>query len=506
MNPHSLPGFRGGLATTLALALTTGCPPPPPDAVPPVTTATPSASVAASEGPDRSRLPTPAPASDWSLPQVATWEMPNGMRVWHLEERATPLISLGLVFPNGSASDPVGKAGLTALTADMLDEGAGDKSALAFGEALQRLATDYHAQSDLDGVTLSLDMLADKLDPSLALLADAVRRPQLPKEELERRKGLWVAQALSRESDPNATRDVVMSRVLFGDAYGGAPIYGTKTTLKAIRHADVKAQYQALFKPRGVTVIVVGAVDTATLKQALDKHFGDWQGAPKLPPPRPVAKAPARPTEAIYMIDFPGSTQSSVALGRISSDAHAETYFPELVFNWALGGAFSSRLNLNLREDKGYTYGARASFSRWEKAGSYTLAAQVKRETTRPSVDEMLKELQRISGSAPLTAEEHQQAIDGLMLGFPGRFEGLSSTAGQLAYQARVSRPADWLGAWPTKLRDVSLEAARQAAVAQTLPSAFAIVIAGDRGVIDESFADLGRPIVSCDAEGSCKK
>lgn len=491
-----------GLACVALGVALTGCPgsATSPDVVAPPPVATGKNALA---GPDRSKLPDPSEAVDWRLPEVTTWTMDNGIQVWHLEQRSVPLVSLRMVFPNGSATDPPSKAGLTGLTADMLDEGAGERSALELSEELQRLATDYSASPDVDGVMVSLDMLADKVEPSLDILSDILRRPKLPAAELQRRQSLWVAQAISRESDPGAVQTVIERQVLYGGGYGGWLSYGTKSTLKRINLADVKRQYRAVFQPEGVTIIAVGAIDAASLKQELDRVFGDWKGAPTAKP-ADVAEAPL-PKGAVYLADFPGSTQSAVSVVRRSAGAGAADYFASSVFNWALGGAFSSRLNLNLREDKGYTYGARAGFDRYQKAGIYALSSQVKRETTRASIDEMLAELERIGSGQPLTATEHEEAIDGLMLGFPGRFERLTSTAGQLAYQAQVGRDANWMGQWPARLKDVSLEAARQSAVAHSELEDYVIVVAGDADQIAASLDGLG-PLYRCDAEGHCEK
>lgn len=485
----------------VGLTVLAGCPAPPTvdsTTPPPITTAAP-----ARQGPDRNGLPKPAAADDWALPTVATWTMENGIRVWHLEQRSTPLVSLGIIFPNGSASDPPGKAGLTGLTADMLDEGAGDRSALELGEDLQRLATDYHASPDVDGVSAKLDMLADKVGPSLAILSDILRKPRLSAEELQRRKSLWVAQAISRESNPGAVQALIERRVLYGDGYTGSSSYGTKTSLKRITLGDVKRQYAAVFQPEGATVIVVGAIDAPTLKKHLDASLGDWKGKPTAKPAK-VAKAPL-PTKAVYLADFPGSTQSAVSVVRRAEGVEAADYFASRVFNWALGGAFSSRLNLNLREDKGYTYGARSGFERHLHAGMFALSSKVKSETTRPSIDEMRAEIEKIGGAQPLSETEHAEAINGLMLGFPGRFERLSSTAGQLAYQAQVGRDANWLGAWPKKLREVTLEQARQSAKAHANLDDYVIVVAGDAQKLAATLEGLG-PIYRCDAEGNCKK
>jgi len=493
-----------GIAGLLMGASLLGCPPaqtpppPPPEPTPVPSAPEPLAPV------DRSQLPEPAEASTWALPKVSTWSMSNGMQIWHLEQRSAPLVSMRIVFPQGSATDPPGKEGLTALTGDMLDEGAGDKNALELGDAFQRLATGYGTSADVDAVTVRLDMLADKLGPSLALLSDVLRRPALRADEFKRRKDLWVASALSRESDPSAAAAVVLRRVLYGKGYLGARPDGTKSSLKAITHTDVKRHYPAIFQPEGATVVVVGAVDAATLKGALKNAFGDWKGTPTA---TPAAVAPPEfLAQSIYLVDFPKASQSTVIAARRAPGIDADDHFPALVFNRSLGGAFTSRLNLNLREDKGYTYGARSYFSRREKAGYHLLSAKVKGETTRASVDEFLRELREVGSTRPISAAEHRDAIDGLIKGFPGRFQRLSSTAGQLASEAASGRPAGWLGAWPGRVKTVPLAAVRQAAKTYATPEDYVLVIAGATESFKEGLSELKRPFFTCDAEGSCQR
>jgi zinc protease len=452
---------------------------------------------------DRSGLPPPGPARDWAPPAIASWTLPNGIAVWHLERKGAPLISLKLVLPNGAATDPDDKAGLTGLTADMLDEGAGAHDALELGEALQRLATDYGASASTDGVMLSMHMLADNLAPSLALLSDIVQRPHLSDTEFDRRKGLWVAQAISHEADPNDARTNVIRHVLHGDGYGGWSGNGTKTTLARIEAADVKQQYQAVFKPQGASFVVVGDVSRDAIDGALKQAFGGWSGTPSAKDQERVL--PKLPSNAVYRVDFPGATQSSIALARRADGAHATDYFPAMIYNFALGESFSSRLNLNLREDKGYTYGARANFWRWRHGGVYALSAQVKRETTRASVDEMIHELDAMGGDEPLSATEHREAIDGLLLGFVGRFEHIGGVAGELSSMVMLGKPSDWLSTWPEQVRAVSLAQADESAKRHVTVADFAVVVCGDMKEVAPSLAGLDRPIYDCDPEGICK-
>ena len=452
--------------------------------------------------PDRSGLPAPGADVSWAPPKVTTWKMPNGIEVWYLKQAQAPLLSLRLVTSRGASTDPVGSAGLTALTVDMLDEGAGERTALELADAWQRLATDYGASAATDGVTFSLDMLADQLDPSLALLADVLRRPAFPADEFERRKQQHIASALASEAQPMQALFVNVRRALFGTGYGGYPAGGVRATLETLKLADVKKQYAAVVQPGDAVLVVVGAVARAALEASLTKALGEWKGAPKATPGKVTTATPKR---AVYLVDFPGSTQSVVAVGRRSPGTSTDDAIMATVFNWTLGGAFTSRLNLNLREDKGWTYGARASFNRWQSAGMYLLYAKVKADKTRASLDEMFSELAAMNGGRPQTNAEREEAIGGLLKGFPSRFELMSSVAGQLATLRLDARPADYHTTWPAKVAAVTLEQSIATAKKYTAGADFLIFVAGDRKTVEPELASLGLPIVLCDAQGNVR-
>lgn len=452
--------------------------------------------------PDRSGLPAPGPVKAWAPPPVTTWTMKNKLEVWYLRQSQAPLISMHLVLPNGAATDPAGKAGVTAMMVDMLDEGAGARDALQISQRWKSLASDFGASPATDGVFFSMDLLADKLEPSLALFADIVLRPTFPPAEFERRKAQTLAQAIAREADPGTARMLTSRRALYSKGYGGMPAGGVRDTLTALTLDDVKAQYAAVVKPEGGRLIVVGDVDQATLKAALQKAFGEWSGAPTAKA-RPVNRMAAPPT--LHVIDFPGSTQSAITVARRCPGAKAEDRFAVQVFNRALGGAFTSRVNLNLREDKGYTYGARSGFNRWREGGMFTIGAKVKSQTTRASLDEIFKELKGIRGDKPLTQKERDSAVNNLLLGFPGRFESMSSVAGQLSWLALVDLPADALQTFTQTIAGVSREQAAKAGNAYTDPASFQIIVAGDWNALKGDLEGLGLPVLFHDPQGNPK-
>lgn len=449
--------------------------------------------------PDRSGLPTPGAIDEWAPPPVTSWTMSNGLEVWYLQQTQAPLVSMHLVLPNGAATDPATKSGATAMMVDMLDEGAGDKDALQINQAWKGLATDYGASPATDGVFFSLNMLADKVEPSLALLSDILLRPTFPAAEFERRKAQRLAQATAREADPGTAQSLTLRRALYAKGYGGMPAGGIKTTLAGLTLDDVKTQYAAIIKPKGARLIVVGAIDQATLKPMLEKTFGAWAGEPTA-----VARPMSTPAPAkLHVIDFPGSTQSSISVGRRVPGSQAKDKFEVRVFNRALGGAFTSRLNLNLREDKGYTYGARSGFNRWRQGGMFTLGAKVKSQTTGASLQEIFKELAAIRGDKPLTQAERDSAVNGMLLGFPGRFETMEGVAGQLSSLALLDLPISDLRDFSKKVAAVTVQSANEAGNKYTDGTEFHVIVAGDWKALKAELEALNLPVQFHDAQGN---
>ncbi|MCC6903088.1 MAG: insulinase family protein [Polyangiaceae bacterium] len=492
-----------GLAALSALACG-GAPPEPAKLPPPPPPATaPATASAAPAAPDRAKLPAPAPTPSWALPRPQISTLKNGMKVYFMQQGPTPLVSVLLVLPRGAATDPKGKAGLTALTVDMLDEGAGGQGALELSEALQRLGTDYSGNADVDYVMLAMNTIADSYDASVALLASIVQKPAFDAKEFARRKSQRIADALAAESEPSSARTIVLRKALFGDGYGSEIASGTRPTLGKLGLADVKAQYAALMVPEGAAFIVVGGVEQAQAVKALEASFGEWKGAAKA---KSAPVSSATPDKAVFFVDYPGATQTALAIARRAPGEGTAEYFPAMVMSRVFGEAFTSRLNLNLREAKGYTYGAGSSFRRFKETGLFGLTASVKRETTRASIDESFKELRDLCASRPISAKERDEAVGGLLLGFPGRFERGGDVAGQLANIPLYSRPDDWLEKWSERVKSVSVEQANELAKGYCNPDDFVVVLAGDRKLVAPTLEGLDRKVLFFDAQGNKAK
>lgn len=455
--------------------------------------ADPSAEVANSTpDPRYKQLPQPTAPPDWKLPALRTVTLENGLRLWHFEQKSAPLVSVQLILPQGAAGDPAQQEGLTSLTVDLLDEGAGKLSALELSEELGLLATDYQTQVGLDFVLFSLDALAENLEPSLQLLSDILRAPHLQADEFQRRREHHRAQAIARQSQPMSLLRESYHQVLFGGGYASRSTDGSEQSLSRLQLADVKRRFQQLSVPAGAELVLVGALSFEQAQEYTQRLFGEWKGK-AAEPSFPVEEPPA--LSQIHVTHLEGAAQSALAVVTRAGNFREPNYFPELVMNRSLGESFTGRINLNLREEKGYTYGAYSSFRRYRHAGLFGVVSHVVTEATAASVQEILKEFQELCSSRPLTPTEHQNAQEGLLLGFPLRFETTHDISYQIASLPLQGRPVDFWQTWPDQVRAVSLEQAQAAAQPYCDPQRYQIVIVGDLAAIRLSLEELGLPL-----------
>jgi len=454
---------------------------------------------AATSGPDRSALPEPGPPATWAPPAPSSWKLGPSSRVLYRKYGNVPLVSLQLVIPRGAETDPAGRDGLTSVMADLLDEGAGQLDALALSERLQALATDLRIAATTDSVLIGMQMIAENFGPSIDLLADVVRRPKLDEKEFQRRKAQLIAQAIAGEADPHYGRRTAMMRALFGKGYAGAVPTGTRDTLEAISYADVKAHYKRVMVGEGATFVVTGGIEQDVVAENLKRGFGDWAGQPTV---APRALAPAAGAGKLYFVNYPGAAQSVVGLVRRAPGADAEDLFPSTIFNRSFGEAFTSRVNLNLRESKGYTYGAVSLFQRFRQVGFFGIFSDVRSDVTRQSLDEILHELSDICGAKPLSVQERDDSVGGLLLGYPATFESIELLGSRFAQIPIYNRPLDWFERWPSRVAAVSLDQANQAARSYCQRSEYAMVVAGDAAKVVPTLDGIGFDLVKVDPRG----
>ncbi len=441
-------------------------------------------STSAQQAPDRSHPPALGPAPVLKLPAVQKRQLSNGLPVWIVELHKVPVVQVNLVVFRGSADDPAGKFGVASLTAAMLEDGAGSRSALEIADAADFLGADLGTTSGSDSSAVRLHVPVARLAEALPIMADVALRPTFPAGELERRRRERLTSLIEARDDPGTIASLAFSRTLYGPAhrYGTAQI-GTAATIAAFTPDDLRAFYASAFRPDNAALIVVGDVVPDTVMPLVEQAFGGWKtpGAAAPEPKLPAVQEPV--TREVYLVDKPGAAQSEIRIGWIGVPRSTPDYFPIQVMNSMLGGSFTSRLNMNLREKHGYTYGAGSGFDMRASAGPFAAGAAVQTDKTADSLKEFFNELNGMR--QPIPAEELARAKNYVSLRFPGGFETTGDISRRLEEVLTYHLPDDYFSKYVPDIEAVTEADVHRAAEKYIQPTRFAVVIVGDRKAIE---------------------
>jgi len=451
-----------------------------------------SAPLAAQQLSDRSQPPALSPTARLTLPEIQKRTLTSGLRVWIVEVHEVPLVQVNLVIHAGSGDDPEGEFGLASLTAAMLDEGAGTRSALELADAVEFLGAELGTTSSFDASAVRLNAPALKLEQALPIMADVALRPTFAAEELDRLRQERLTALIQARDDPAAAAGPAFARVVYGAQHRyGTGAAGTTATLTAFTPAQVRAFHAAMYRPSNATLIVAGDVTVAAVLPLLERAFGAWaaDGAARK---SPVPAAQQLAATEVTIVDMPGAEQSQIRIGWVGVARSTPDYFALQVLNTVLGGSFTSRLNQNLREQHGYAYGASSQFAMRLAAGPFFAGAGVQTDKTAESLTEFFKELRGIG--TPIASDELTKAKNYLALSFPSDFETIDDLAARLEDLAIYSLPDRFFADYTTNISAVTSAAVQQAARRFIQPDKLAVVVVGDRQRIEPAIRalDLG--------------
>ena len=447
-----------------------------------------SGTFAQQQRPDRSRPPATGPVPQLHLPPIQKRTLSNGLAVWIVEAHEVPLVQLNLLVKAGSGEDPSGQFGLASLTAAMLDEGAGDRSALEIADAVEFLGASLNTASTFDASAVRLNLPVAQLQEALPLMADVALRPSFPQQELERIRQERITALLQARDDPASVATMAFPRIVFGATHRyGTVASGTEATLKTFTADNLRAFHSTMYRPANAVLIVVGDVTADAVVPQLEKHFGAWRS------PGPVERRPlpaARPVEGgITIVDMPSASQSQIRIGGVGVPRSTPDYFALQVMNTILGGSFTSRLNQNLREEHGYSYGVSSRFDMRLSAGPFLTGGGVQTDKTAEALREFFNELNAIS--EPIGPDELAKAKNYIALGFPSDFETIGDLSARLEELATYNLPDDYFERYVANIQAVTAEDVARVAAAYIQPRKFAVVIAGDRKAIEPSIRTL---------------
>jgi zinc protease len=449
-------------------------------------------------------LPKPKPDPKMTLPKIERRKLSNGLEVLIVRQPELPVVTMNLVIKSGAAADPLERPGLATLTADMLDEGTKTRNSLDISNQLSSIGARLFTGASWDSSTMNLLTLTRHLDAALDIFSDVLLNPAFPDADLKRLRSARLVALQQRRDNANNIADSVYASLLYGHNHPyGHPQIGDEKSVAAMTGADVQSFYQTYYRPNNAALIVAGDVTPATIIPKLEHALGSWKAA-SVPAVNVSAPGQSVGKTAIYLVDRPGAAQSVINIGQVGVARATPDYFPLLVMNSILGGAFVSRVNLNLREDKGYTYGARTGFDYRRGAGPFTASAGVQTAVTKESVYEFMKELRGIRGEIPVTQKELDYQKQAIVRGFPRGFETPEQIANRLSAVVLYDLPDDYFNNYLARVQAVSVADVQRVADKYLDPSRMAILVVGDRKAIEPGLRTLGDigSITLLDTEG----
>jgi zinc protease len=446
----------------------------------------------------RTIAPPPAPPKRYRFPHIVRETLANGLRVLITENHTAPLVSVrGLVRAGADRDGSV--AGLAVMTADLLDEGAGDRDAIRLAEDIGLLGASLGAGADWDASYASIESLSRTAGECLAIFAEVLQKPSFPPAALERLRRERLTEILQQRDEPGAIAAKRFSGFLYGGTSYGQPVIGTAESVSRIMPEDIDRFYRSHYLPNNSSIIVSGDIEPEAIAAATRQLFGGWQPGGK---PAPISiSPPAIKASRIYLIDRPQAVQSEIRVGHVGVARSTEDYFPLLIMNALLGGVFNSRINLNLRERHGYTYGARSSFSFRRHAGPFVVSAPVRNEVTRESIAEIFHELRRIR-TGDIEDGELADTKNYLMGVFPATVQTSSDLAGRLADMELYDLPADYFDKYRERIDQVGREDIARVAGKYIDPDRLVIIVVGAAATVREPLMSLGVPLGDYDVEG----
>jgi len=452
---------------------------------------------------DRAAQPSLGSDRPFEAPEVRTARLANGLELMVVERSDLPKVGVRLVARAGSAADPAGQGGLASLVMSTIDKGTRTRSALQIVDAFGDLGTELQRATARESASLSLDVLKRNLAPALDLLADVARNPTFPAPEVDRERKRQLDALAQLARNPTAVAQRTAAMLAFGREHPyGRPELGLPASVERLGAKDAARFHAARFRPGGAALILVGAVSLDEGRALAERAFGAWAGgspAPLAPPP-PAPAAPGR----IYLVDRQDAPQSAIVEALRAPPRSAPDFYALAAADAVYGGGgFGTRLNLNLREGKGYSYGVFSSLSPVRDANLWYAAGGVQADKTSESLVEFRKELADLAGARPISAEELDLARQRKLRGYAQGFEAYGRIADQVARLWVLGMPLSELQREADVTASLTLEQVRAAASAHARPSEAILVVVGDRARLEPGLSRLGLPIVVLDAEGA---
>jgi zinc protease len=462
----------------------------------------------AKEGADRKTMPAAGTPPAVQFPAVQRTSLANGLKIMLAERHSIPVVNFALIVDAGYASDKGGVPGTSSLAMAMLDEGTARRTSLQISDELARIGADLSAGSGLDTCSISLSTLKDKLDPALDIYADVILNPAFPPADFERLQKLQIAQIGQEKDSPFGMALRVLPKLIYGaDHPYGSPFTGsgTEASVAQLTRNDLVKFHKAWFRPGNATLVVVGDTTMAEIRSKIEKVFESWPASNV--PAKEIKPVVLRTKSAVYIIDKPGAPQSMVIAGEPAPPSSDPEAIAIETMNDILGGDFVSRINMNIRENKHWSYGAQSVLVGAKGQRPFIVLAPVQSDKTKETIVEIAAELDGIIGKKPITADEFQNAKASKVLGLPGQWETMAAVQASLGDIVRYGLPDDYFQKYSGRVQKLSLDDLAKAAKKVVHPEAVIWVVVGDRAQIEPKIRELGfSEVTVIDVDGNIVK
>lgn len=448
---------------------------------------------------DRTSPPKEKGIIDFRLPEIQKFDLKNGLKILFVQKDNLPIVQINLTLGCGGIYNPSDKIGLAYLTSMMIDEGAGEFDALQLDEEFETLGSILGTSSDHDSIHISLLSLRENFERSMELVSKIITEPRFSTPDFEREKEKLLTRIIQLKDEPSYLASKNFEKIIFSGSPYSNQVIGTDETLNNITIEDIKKFHKENFTVNNSVMVVVGDINREKLEETLNNSLAVWVNSNPQTEQSFDLKI-NNPT--LYFIHKDGAAQSEIRAGHSAAGRKEKDFFARSLLNAILGGQFSSRINLNLREDKGYTYGANSSFKFYKSAALFGVSTAVKSENTGDAVFEIIKELNEIQNG--VDDKEIDFAKSFIIKGFPSMFETYSQVARNLALLSLHSLPDDYFNTYIQRIDSTSKNEIENAAVKSILCDNLTIVVVGDRDIIKPQLESVWKnEIIEIDKEGN---
>ncbi len=432
--------------------------------------------------PVRTRAPEPGALRPFSFPPIERAQLSNGLPLLVARTQYLPVVTVATILPAGAVQEDPDRAGLARLTSSLLESGAGGRTGVEIAEAVEGLGVRMETSTSWDRTLVGYTGLSSRAPAAAEILEQLIRSPEFPVAEVERLRNEQLAEIVQRRAEPSGLANEMAARFIYAaEAPYSRPLGGTAASVRSLTNADAEAFHSNYFTPNGAALIVAGDLDISEALSLAESGFGGWAGPATQS--RMIDVRARSQSRRVIIVNRPGSVQSEIRVGHLGVARINPDYFPLIVMNTVLGGAFSSRLNLNLREEHGFTYGVSSSFSMRRDPGAFLVSTAVQTEVTADAVTEILREIQGIR-SARVAPAELIDARNYLAGTFPLRLQTTHGIASRLAELVTYDLPDDYFASYRDRILAVKADEVLRVAYENIRPEELAIVVVGDADTI----------------------